>query len=163
MRQAIFAVIFGATVICTLPVKAAPCEPGVLFVDYNQTADCVDQDGECWESAFRYLQDAFAVAQENDVIRVSQGIFYPDESCADPNTDNRVDSFVLVQGVIIRGGYEGSASLTPDEQNLDPSLTILSGDIQQDDTPAGLLQTERENNSYNVVGNRHGVRKKLQC
>lgn len=84
--------------------------------------------GSSWANAYQTLQDALAVAACTE-IWVAQGVYYPSSSSTDVGA-----SFNLTSGVEIYGGFAGTESNRGD-RNSDPAtnLTILSGDIGQDD------------------------------
>lgn len=103
---------------------------------YGDTIWYVDQqalgpgsDGTSWCTAFDDLQDALEVAVYGDEIRVAEGVYTPDRG-----TSSRTESFVLRSGAIMLGGYAGCGAIDPDLR--DPSLheTILSGDLNDNDT-----------------------------
>jgi hypothetical protein len=48
-----------------------------IYVDDNAPAN---GDGVCWDTAFKFLQDALAVASAGDIVLVAQGIYKPDRS-----------------------------------------------------------------------------------
>ena len=119
-------------------------------------------DGTRWETAFVYLQDALAVAEPDQVIRVAQGIYKPDQGANEP-PGNREATFQLISGVTLAGGYAGpgvldanGAPIDPNTRNIDLLETILSGDLNGDDSevtdPCDLLhEATRAENSRHVV------------
>ena len=48
----------------------------VFFVDDNAPPD---GNGQSWQTAYKYLQDAMAAASGGDQIRVAGGIYKPDQ------------------------------------------------------------------------------------
>jgi parallel beta-helix repeat protein len=94
-----------------------------LHVDDNVTIPYEQQDGKSWETAFRYLQDALAVAASNgdELIRVAEGTYQPNQ----PNQGKT--TFQLVNGVTIEGGYAGINASDPNERDITNYQTILSG------------------------------------
>ncbi|MHC4084350.1 MAG: right-handed parallel beta-helix repeat-containing protein [Planctomycetota bacterium] len=117
-------------------------------------------NGESWEDAYNYLQDALieaAPALKPVEIRVAEGTYTPDRSAADPNGSGiRSASFGLINGVTIKGGYAGFGESNPDARDIKLYETILSGDLDGNDVdvndPADLLNDPtREDNSYIVV------------
>ena len=79
-------------------------------------------NGQSWASAYEFLQDALAVAEPNDEIRVAQGVYKPDRSevareaeghwyypisLSPEGSGDRWASFVLPEGVTVKGGYAG--------------------------------------------------------
>ncbi len=81
-------------------------------------------DGSSWNDATT-LQDALATATSGAEIRVAAGVY-------SPGSDSR-DAFTLVEGVAVYGGFAGTET---DRSQRDPAtnLTVLSGDIDNDDT-----------------------------
>jgi hypothetical protein len=126
-----------------------PCQAKVLYVDVN-TPD--NNDGSSWAKAYKYLQDALADASSSgDVneIWVAQGIYRPDETTNDPcGTGDRTATFQLINGVALRGGYDGYDQADPNTRAIEAYETILSGDLNRDDDPNFANNNE---NSYHVV------------
>lgn len=116
--------------------------------EYENVIWYVDEDaagaqlGTSWYHAFRHLQDALAVAEAGDEIWVADGIYYPDESMANPSgTNDRSATFTMIQDVDLYGGFNGTED-DLSERNWIENETILSGDIgSSSDT----------DNSYHVV------------
>ncbi|PDW01675.1 hypothetical protein CJ255_17995, partial [Candidatus Viridilinea mediisalina] len=103
-------------------------------------------DGTSWANAFPTLQDALAVATSGQQIWVAAGTYYPDEG--DGQTDNdRSSTFLLRENVAIYGGFAGNETALEQRDWL-ANVTILSGDLDQDDTPNF---GNRANNAYHVV------------
>lgn len=94
-------------------------------------------DGTSWTTAFKYLQDAIALANTDDVfseIWVAQGVYYPDEDEAGNVVDNDESaSFQLLNEIYIFGGFNGTETMV-EQRDVMTYTTILSGDIQQNDT-----------------------------
>ncbi|HSL60328.1 MAG TPA: hypothetical protein VK885_00995, partial [Desulfotignum sp.] len=105
----------------------------ILYVDASATGSGY---GTSWADAFTDLQAALAAAASGDEIWVAAGTYTP------TSTSDRTVSFVLKSGVALYGGFVGGEKALR-ERSLDPSLTILSGDIgtEGDDT----------DNSFHVV------------
>ncbi|MEE2856248.1 MAG: hypothetical protein VX949_02525, partial [Planctomycetota bacterium] len=110
------------------------CSPSPLFAQGSGQVLYVDQDvngvaGLSWADAFSDLQQALTVASSGDEIRVAGGFYSPDQgggqSAGDPDS-----TFTIGDELVIRGGYAGSATSSPDSR--DPSLypTVLDGRIQ---------------------------------
>ena len=107
------------------PVAAA----GVLYVD--RSSSCTTTCGGSWADAYPHLQDALAVAVSGDQLWVAEGVYYPDEGTG--QTDNDVLSIFTIQtGVAVYGGFAGTETQLT-QRNPALHLTILSGDLQQDD------------------------------
>jgi len=127
--------------------------PRTLYVDDDATGA---NNGSSWVDAYKYLQDALAVAKSGDEIRVAQGIYRPDRSSAEPNgTGDRTATFQLINGVTLKGGYAGFGQPYPNVRNIDAYKTILSGDLDGNDEltdPSYLLYEEsRQENSYHIL------------
>ena len=108
-------------------------------------------NGANWGDAFTKLQDALAVAAAGQEIRVAQGTYRP----ADPNGP-RESSFILKDGVAVRGGFAGYGSDNPDARDIERYETVLSGDLAGNDVnlerPEDLgWEPTRMENSYRVV------------
>ncbi len=104
-------------------------------------------DGRSWATAFLTLQDALVVAAGGDEILVAEGTYKPDQGASAARGD-REASFVLKEGLTVRGGYAGYGQLNPDERDVTSHETVLSGDLSGDDQ-WHLLNVD--DNSYRVV------------
>ena len=93
----------------------------IWFVDQHAPGA---QTGTNWADAFDELQDALALADAGDAIRVAHGTYYPGAQTCD-----RTHTFQLILGVQLWGGYAGWGAADPDERNLELYPTILSGDV----------------------------------
>jgi len=128
--------------------------PDVLYVDEAATGTGTGHD---WENAFTSLQDALTQARAsigeagfNNEIWVAKGVYHPDATGVD-----RTASFELIDGVDIYGGFDGSESAI-EERDLRTNVSVLSGDIDGDDTKDtnGVTLSADDivdNNSYTVV------------
>ncbi len=109
----------------------------------STTGDDSD-DGLSWVTPLRNLQTALDLATSGDEIWVAQGTYYPDEG-AGQAPDDRGSTFTLKAGVKMLGGFLGvSGAIIPRDAELFP--TILSGDIDQNDTTVAMGA-----NSFHVV------------
>jgi len=83
--------------------------------------------GTSWASALNDLQDALAVADCSlglvDEIWVAEGTYRPDRDTAD-----RSDSFRLLNGIAIYGGFRG-VELVRTERDPSSRETVLSGEL----------------------------------
>jgi hypothetical protein len=123
---------------------AAGC---VIYVDADATGA---NDGSSWENAYVYLQDALAdanTAQKPVEIRVAQGIYTPDHG-ETQTIGKRTATFQLIDGVTLEGGYGGFRESNPDARDINLYETILSGDLNGDDEPYFINNSE---NCYQVV------------
>jgi predicted outer membrane repeat protein len=127
----------------------------IIYVDDDAP---VGGNGQTWETAYNYLQDALADANTSVKpveIRVAQGIYKPDQGTNQTNGD-RIATFQLINGVTLKGGYAGSGEPDPDARNVDLYKTILSGDLNGNDVKVGTVgelwkEPTRTENSFNVV------------
>ena len=142
-------VAVGGLLLCAAPLAAG----SVLYVDDDAEPG---GDGQSWETAFRFLQDALDAAQspggpgaEVEEIHVAQGLYLPDRDEENPEgTGDRTATFVLIEGLALMGGYAGIGAPDPDARDIDLYETILSGDLLGDDEPEFV---NNEENSYHVV------------
>jgi hypothetical protein len=104
-------------------------------------------DGSSWTTAFLTLQDALAVAGEGDEILVAEGVYKPDQG-GSVTPGDREASFVLKEGLVVRGGFAGHGQPDPDARDVVAYETILSGDLNANDLWSLLF---RDDNSYHVV------------
>jgi hypothetical protein len=117
----------------------------IYYVD--QDAPGPIHNGANWLWAFNTIQDALAVSLPGDTILVAEGIYKPDQG-EGVTAGDREASFLLPEGLILRGGHAGFGALSPDAYDPKSYVTELSGDLAGDDL-YGLLNTEE--NSYHVV------------
>jgi hypothetical protein len=107
----------------------------VLYVDADATGSAT---GLSWTDAFTNVQDALDVANTHGTsdyeIWVAEGVYYPDEDSDDDHPDDsHTESFCLnYNNVRLYGGFEG-AETARDQRNWEAHITILSGDLMQDD------------------------------
>jgi predicted outer membrane repeat protein len=133
-----------AVLLLTLSPASAVRAGGVRYAapDGLSSGSCLSWANACT------LQHALAVAVSGDEIWVKKGVYYPGA--------NRADTFTLKNGVALYGGFAGTETMR-DQRNWQVNKTILSGDIDQNDT-----NTDRNNiaetwndiqgaNAYHVV------------
>ena len=83
------------------------------------------------------VQDALADANTADKpveIRVAQGTYTPDRGRGIEKGDSDA-AFRLVGGVTLVGGYAGLGGTDPNERDPAKYLSLLSGDLDDDDVP----------------------------
>jgi hypothetical protein len=126
----------------------------IIITVVDTVAHHVDKDapgplhnGKTWNTAFLTLQDALAVANSGDVIRVAEGVYKPDQGDGVTPGD-REATFGLVNGVGVFGGYAGYGRPDPDARDVRTYETVLDGDLKGNDL-WGILN--RDDNSYHVV------------
>ncbi len=100
----------------------------LLLVDADAAPD---GDGLSWATALNHLQDALALATHGTEIWVAEGVYYPDDG-VNQISDHELASFMLIDGIKIYGGFAGTETLL-EERDVAAHVTILSGDITQDD------------------------------
>ncbi len=131
----------------------------VRFVRSSQSLPPSQQDGLSWSTAFSTLQTGIDASNPGDELRVAQGTYKPTTGT------NRSASFVLKQGVKIRGGFEGT-DFDPDNRSIAFFPTILSGEIggstDSDNTfhvvrANGVNSTTVLEGCYIVGGNANGI------
>ena len=139
-----------AILLVNLLAGSLPASAQVLFVDADATGA---NNGSSWCDAYGFLQDALAAAVSGDTIRVANGTYTP--SPCDPGpcsytstSPERADTFQLITGVTLEGGYAGCGASDPDARDIVANETILSGDLSGDDLPDF---TNNDENSFHVV------------
>ncbi|MEM6685446.1 MAG: HYR domain-containing protein [Bacteroidota bacterium] len=149
----------GNTGTCSFTVEVAESAK-VIHVN---AAAATNGNGETWGTAYKYLQDALQDANSNASnfqsveIWVADGVYYPDEDEAGNVTNNnRNETFALQDKIVLLGGFNGTET-SKDQRNPAQNITILSGDIGQDDTNtdgntiAEDVNDIINNNSFHVV------------
>jgi hypothetical protein len=117
----------------------------ILYVD----ADAPQfGDGKSWATAFRHLQDVLFNATPGTEIRVAEGIYKPHLNTYTLAPPSRYDTFQLMNYVTIKGGYAGLGQPDPDARDISLYETILSGDMNGDDEPNFVNNSD---NSYHIV------------
>lgn len=134
----------------------APAQAIILYVDDSAP---LGGSGLSWDSPMRFLQDALAQAKQPfplvGEIRLGPGIHRPDESAAFPQgSGDRTASFhvsaELTGGLYftLSGGYAGYGAANPDDQKPGVYLSILDGDLAENDGPGF---TDNQENSYHIL------------
>lgn len=112
----------------------------IVYVDADATGA---NDGTSWEDAYSDLSYAIATASSSDFIWVAEATYLPGT--------HKTAMFILSNQKLF-GGFNGTEI---DRSQRDPAtnLTILSGDVQGDDS-GNIVDTEttRQDNLYHVVG-----------
>ena len=109
------------------------------YVNKNATGN---NDGTSWADAYVSLQDAVTNASVNEVIWIAAGTYNPGTTINDSFTFSEVNMKVY-------GGFNGNEA-TLQDRNFS-AQTILSGDINGDDTGVGITGFNRSDNSLIVV------------
>ncbi len=103
-----------------------------------------DGSGDSWANAMPTLAQAITVVDNNTTeIWVASGTYKP-------GTIRTATFGVGVDNIHIYGGFDGSESAISERDILN-NPTILSGDINDDDTGVGISNTSRNDNSYHVM------------
>ena len=108
-----------------------------------------------WSTAFTNVQDALteAILTSGGEIWVAEGVYYPDEGIGQIE-NARESTFMLADNVKLYGGFDTNDT-TFYERDWERNMTVLSGDIDQNDTnTGGVVLTITHivgNNSYNVI------------
>lgn len=114
-----------------------------VYADAN--APGLVRDGLSWCTAWNTLDEALDAADAGSTILVAGGTYKPRTTgLANP----REATFQLLNGVAIEGGYAGCGASDPDERNVILHKTILSGDLNGDDT-TGFVNVS--DNVFHVV------------
>ncbi len=114
------------------------------YVDVNAAGA---NNGDAWADAYPDLQAALADSHCSE-IWVAAGVYQPGSV--------RSDSFALADGVALYGGFAGTET-SLSERNWRRNLTILSGDIDNNDTNTdgnNIAESTADiqgSNSYHVV------------
>lgn len=137
----------GYRTLFVLLATATFCSADVLYVDASAPNG---GDGSSWNQAYRYLADALAAADPNDVLHIAGAYdlrYYPDDGAGITPGDPAA-AFVLPTNITLRGGFAGRRHDSPDHRNIYSYPTILVGDIDHND-PATFVPVGE--NSYHVV------------
>jgi predicted outer membrane repeat protein len=110
-----------------LPVPVHAASGPRCYVNDDATGS---NNGNSWADAYTSLQAALADSNCTE-IWVAAGVYYPDNTLYADN--DRSATFTLKNGVEIYGGFAGTETLLS-QRNWRGNRTILSGDIDQNDT-----------------------------
>ena len=105
---------------------ALPAAAGIIYVDDDAPAG---GNGQSWATAFKFLQDALAVAQLGDEIRVAGGVHRADQDANNPvGTGDPSATFLIPSGVGIYGRYAGLSDPDhPDARDIQTYASHMSG------------------------------------
>ncbi|MGD1821160.1 MAG: hypothetical protein ACPKM0_00140 [Pleomorphochaeta sp.] len=120
-----YKLILAAILICSLiscsSTKKSQDETtfeNIIFVDTNANGD---NNGTSWNNAYNDLQDAISSSNYGDSIWVAEGTYYA-------STTDQEESFSLVDGTNLYGGFEGTET-SIDQRDINSNETILDGDF----------------------------------
>lgn len=100
-----------------------------IFVDADAA---MGGNGINWGTAYKYLQDALAVAGPNDVIWVADGEYFVDQDDANPlGTADRRATFQIDDDIKLYGGFNGTETQI-EQRRPATNVTILKGIIRKD-------------------------------
>lgn len=135
--------IFTGLVAIGLCVAISQGQVQTLYVD-----DSVDVsgDGLSWDTALQTIDEALALADTGTTIRVGEGTYTP--ALPEVRQDPREATFLLIDGVILEGGYAGVGADDPNDRGCLSYPTVLSGDLAGDDGPFPM---NRDDNALHVV------------
>lgn len=114
---------------------ALHAESAIIYVNHQVSPS---GNGTSWISAYRNLYEAIDNASANDEIWVAAGTYAP--AFGDPNDDG----FLLIDGLKIYGGFDGSESLRS-QRDWGKNVTKISGNpgyLNQDDYFRTLFNLE---------------------
>ncbi|HMN97269.1 MAG TPA: choice-of-anchor Q domain-containing protein [Phycisphaerales bacterium] len=114
---------------------------GVIHVDPTAPPG---GNGATWQTALRHLSDALSIAAAGDEIRLATGVHRPDTSAAVPGGTGDRNAFFAIGGPMsLRGGFAGLGGADPNLNDPSIHLTILSGDLAENDGD-GILDDNSE-------------------
>lgn len=146
--------LWGLSVVVVVLTSSLTASGKIVYVDDDAMGT---NDGTSWENAYFYLQDALMFAVGGDEIRVAQGVYRPDDFVlSDRPGRGREETFQLVNGVTLKGGYAGFGEPDPNARDVALYETVLSGDLDGNDAaaidPEELTnEPTRGENSFHVV------------
>jgi hypothetical protein len=122
---------------------ATPVRAATLYVKHDAAGT---NDGTSWGDAYVSLQSALATATVGDQIWVAAGVYQPSAP------GGRDATFALVSDVAVYGGFVGAETALT-ERNWTANVTVLSGDIDANDTVDGngVTTAIAGSNAYSVV------------
>ncbi len=129
--------------LCALAASAlAACAPGGAQARQRFVATGGTGDGRSWASASGSLQEILLSASPGDEIWVASGSYRPG-----PPGSPRSATFLLPEGVTLRGGFAGTEARLDERDRQNPP-SILDGDLAGDDGPGF---SRRADNCYHVL------------
>ena len=123
---------------------AVPRAQAQIYVDADANGA---SDGSSWTDAYTNLQDALSIATGTDQIWIAAGTYTPTVPL--DAGDARTATFYISgdqDGLTIYGGFAGTETALS-ERDLVANKTLLSGDLNGDDTSGG----DNSENAYHVL------------
>ncbi len=111
-----------------------------IYVDASATGA---NNGTSWANAYTSLQTALANDNDGSNIWIAAGTYTPGTTITSLFNLNR-------NGVSLYGGFNGTESLLS-ERDPSTNITILSGDLNQDDTGTEYSGANRSDNAARVL------------
>ena len=162
MRDLLIRLVLALIVLPATSLVSVTRDPAATVIRYVD-ADASGGDGTTWDDAYRYLQDALDAANADGAtdyeIWVAAGVYYPDEDSDGGHVSDAVtETFTLrYDNVQLYGGFDPQSGADEwSERDWESHVTVLSGDIAQDDiTDAnGVITTTAHisgTNAYHVL------------
>ncbi|MFT6712923.1 MAG: hypothetical protein ACJAVJ_000196 [Planctomycetota bacterium] len=125
----------------TLALLAQAASAGTIYVDANLTTGL--DDGSSWANAIQSsigVKVALAAATSGDDIYVADGTYLASSGLT------RSDSFQLINGVTLYGGFLGGEASPADRPAFGTAPSILSGDLAGDDALGSF-----GDNSFHII------------
>lgn len=104
-------------------------------INYVKADASGNNDGTSWNDAFILLQSGIEAASSGDTIWVAAGTYFPTKKVGGTTEHHR--TFQMKNDVAIYGGFAGiedPATFDLDNRDFTTYETILSGDLNQDDS-----------------------------
>lgn len=144
---------FSIALLCLIPNVLSAA------IIYVNPAAAGSNNGSSWANAYTNLSTALAAAASGDELWVKKGVYKP-TALHDVNgsgaTEAREATFKIPSGVALYGGFAGTEA-TRSQRNFQTNITILSGDIDNNDTNAdgnSIAENTGQivgNNAYHVI------------
>jgi hypothetical protein len=115
---------------------------GKIYVKANASGT---NDGSSWIDAYTDIQDALTIAENDQEIWIAEGVY-------NPNASDRNVSFVFDKpNMLIYGGFAGTETQLADRDLTANHTSILSGDLNNNDTGVDFSGNNRSDNSNTII------------